>query len=93
MILVNELSGNIIVNPNVELSGTVITNTLKLQGNVINGGTRSFPDYQGEYEFTPSHETQILSTQNKALHQDIVINPIPSNYGEITWNGSYILVS
>lgn len=93
MILINELSGNIIVQPNIVLSGSVAVNTLKLEGNIINGGTRSFPDYHGEYEFTPNHETQILNTKNTALMQNIVINPIPSNYGQITWNGAYILVS
>lgn len=32
-------------------------------------------------------------TENKTTQQNIVINPIPSNYGLITWNGSVITVS
>lgn len=49
--------------------------------------------YSGEYEFTPSAETQTLPTAMRELTQDIVINPIPSNYGLITWNGSTLTVS
>lgn len=49
--------------------------------------------YTGEYEFTPSAETQTIPTSNKALAQDITINPIPSNYGLITWDGSTLTVS
>ena len=49
--------------------------------------------YDGPYSFTPSQETQTAQTANKVLTGDIVIDPIPPNYGLITWNGSYITVS
>lgn len=49
--------------------------------------------YTGEYTVTPTTETQTLATANKTLTRDIVINPIPSNYGLITWNGSTLMVS
>lgn len=49
--------------------------------------------YTGEYEFTPTRETQTIPTSNKTLAQDITINPIPSNYGLITWDGSTLTVS
>lgn len=49
--------------------------------------------YDGEYEFTPTEETQTVNIENKMAVQDITINPIPSNYGRITWNGSTITVS
>ena len=49
--------------------------------------------YTGEYEFTPSGETQTIPTENRALAHDIIINPIPSNYGLVTWNGSVLTVS
>ena len=49
--------------------------------------------YTGEYEFTPNEETQVIPTQNKIMTQDVIINPIPSNYGLVTWNGSYLTVS
>lgn len=58
----------------------------------FSGGGGGVP-YHGEYEVTPSSEEQILPTANTRLAHDIVINPIPSNYGLITWNGSVLTVS
>lgn len=62
----------------------------------VNAGAieRIVPDpYTGEYEVTPSEETQILQTMNKNMTQNVTINPIPSDYGRITWNGSVLTVS
>ena len=53
----------------------------------------AYPAYEGAVEITPSEEEQILNTANKTVLQNIVINPIPSSYGRITWNGSVITVS
>ena len=50
-------------------------------------------EYTGEYEFTPSDVAQTIQTENKTLTQNITINPIPSNYGLITWNGATLTVS
>ena len=52
-----------------------------------------YPDYEGAYEFTPSAEVQTLDSTDKVMHQNIIINPIPSNYGLITWNGATLTVS
>ena len=49
--------------------------------------------YEGEYEFTPSDEEQTIVAVNKLLLDNIVIHPVPSNYGKIEWNGSYLTVS
>ena len=49
--------------------------------------------YEGPYEFTPTQETQTVQTADKVLLENIVINPIPQNYGLITWNGAVITVS
>ena len=49
--------------------------------------------YEGPYEVTPSAEMQTLQTKNFRMTDNIVVNPIPSNYGLITWNGSIITVS
>lgn len=49
--------------------------------------------YEGAYEVTPSSSAQVLPTAFHKLLGDITINPIPSNYGLITWNGSTITVS
>lgn len=58
--------------------------------------TRDYVDrdpYTGDYVVTPSQETQTLETENKRMTGNVTINPIPSNYGLITWNGSIITVS
>lgn len=49
--------------------------------------------YEGSYEFTPTQETQYAPTGGKVLLEDIKINPIPNNYGLITYNGAIITVS
>ena len=51
------------------------------------------PSYTGPYEVTPSSETQTLETDSFYMNGNITINPIPSNYGLITWNGSSLTVS
>lgn len=51
------------------------------------------PAYEGETEVTPGEETQVLSTSGLRMTSDITINPIPQNYGLITYNGSTITVS
>lgn len=92
MILLNELSGDVVTR-NLQISGSIIEQTAKLEGNIINNGAKRFPDYHGEYIFTPNSETQVIETAEETLHQNIIINPIPSNYGLIGWNGSYLTVS
>lgn len=49
--------------------------------------------YEGPYEFTPTQETQVVAIELKTATEDIVINPIPSNYGLIAWDGSVLTVS
>ena len=49
--------------------------------------------YRGAYEFTPTSEAQTIEAQDCFFTRDIVINPIPNNYGLITYNGSVITVS
>lgn len=49
--------------------------------------------YEGEYEITPTDETQVLQTAGKWDRENITIKPIPSNYGRITWDGYTITVS
>ena len=50
-------------------------------------------EYDGEYEVTPTSYAQVLETEGKVMTQNVTVNPIPSNYGLITWNGIYITVS
>lgn len=49
--------------------------------------------YTGSYEVTPSAETQTLDVEGKRMSRPLTVDPIPSNYGLITWNGSVITVS
>ena len=56
--------------------------------------TSILPDpYGGEYEVTPSQEQQVLETANKSMARNVVINPIPSNYGLVEWNGTVLMIS
>ena len=49
--------------------------------------------YDGDYTITPSSETQVLETKDLVSTDNFTINPIPSNYGLITWNGTTLIVS
>lgn len=63
---------------------------------VLTGGISTLdplPYYDGSYAITPTTETQTLSTADKSMAENIVINPIPSNYGRITYNGGTLTVS
>lgn len=51
------------------------------------------PVYPGPYEVTPSDTEQVLNTDAFYMNGNVTINPIPSNYGLITWNGSTLTVS
>ena len=53
-----------------------------------------YPDpYAGPTTFTPSQETQTVYTAGLTVPSNITIEPIPSNYGLITYNGTIITVS
>lgn len=57
------------------------------------GGGGSRPHYTGETEFVPTDSYQTAPTAGLLVDADIVIDPIPSNYGLITWNGIALTVS
>ena len=50
-------------------------------------------EYHGETDITPSEEVQTLLTDSKLMGSNIIIEPIPTNYGRITWDGTKIIVS
>ena len=67
------------------LSSKPITGELTIAG--------SIPSYHGETEITPSDETQTVQCAGLMMSENITVNPIPSNYGRISWNGVTLTVS
>ena len=49
--------------------------------------------YKGPYRVTPTEHAQTLPTMGLDMTQNIVVAPIPNNYGLISWDGSAITVS
>ena len=85
-----ELSG--VLTPAGTLSGTLstpktITGQLTVPQYILP------PAYPGPYEVTPSSTEQVLNTDTFYMNGNVIINPVPSNYGLITWNGSTLTVS
>ena len=62
-------------------------------GGTLTMGGSIYPAYDGPTTVTPNGEVQVEHTAGTVLLADIIINPIPSNYGLITWNGSTLTVS
>lgn len=80
----NNVPVNITVSDNSESIG------LDIETPIV---TSTVSDYDGEYDVTPSSVEQVFATNGKKMNHDFVVEPIPSNYGLITWNGSIITVS
>lgn len=84
------------------LSGTISV-VGGLSGQISEEGTLSgslsvpemigMPYYEGSYEVTPTQHTQVLGTAYKGMRQNVVVNPIPSNYGLVTWTGNHLRIS
>lgn len=74
----------------------VLINSSNMGINVGSSIAREILDtypYEGEYIVDPTTETQILLTKNLRMIDNLVINPIPNNYGLVTWNGSFLVIS
>lgn len=66
--------------------------TIKLD--IAGIGYPVYPEnYKGPYTVTPSRSKQVLKAGGMMASEDIIVDPIPSNYGLITWNGAFITVS
>ena len=87
-----QLYGGNLIAPQ-SLYGGSLVGTSQLSGGFVTQAEWSFQRYEGSYEITPSSETQTLPTEDRVAVENIVIKPIPQNYGLITWNGSTITVS
>lgn len=49
--------------------------------------------YTGSVVITPTQAAQTLETAGLTLDENITVNPIPNNYGLISYNGGIITVS
>ena len=49
--------------------------------------------YGGPYEVIPRPRQQVLSTKGKTLDGDIIVHPIPNNYGLVIWDGAVLTIS
>lgn len=76
----------------VQIAGTLQTDA-QITGALTIPSAIGVDPYTGDYEVTPSTETQTLITNTKYMTDNVVINPIPSNYGLITWDGVTLMVS
>lgn len=91
------LDGEIVVIDGEASLLSLVDGEVTLFNQVIGEGIQVIPytpyaEYTGTLEVTPSDETQILQTAQTLVEGNIIINPIPSNYGHIGWNGSYLTV-
>lgn len=85
------LAGSLI-GATAELSDALVDVSVDFYSSVRTyGGEVEF--YRGDYEYTPTQNTQTVEINGLLATQNITINPIPSNYGLITWNGSTLTVS
>lgn len=74
------------------LVGVLSPSVKKLNG--IIGRNTNMPYYDGPYVVDPlRQEPVVLETAGLAMVTNVILNPIPQNYGLITWDGSVITVS
>lgn len=74
------------------ISGAV-SGSGRVSGQISRPQTVQVEKYTGPYSFTPSEAEQVIDIAYKQAISDIVVDPIPQNYGRITWNGSVLTVS
>ena len=60
---------------------------------IVDMGPAIEREYHGSYEVAPTTDYQTLHTTNRVLTHEIVVDPIPQNYGLITRRGNIIIVS
>lgn len=63
------------------------------EGEYIQVIERAAERYAGPYEVTPTATAQTLPTDGLVMTADVVVQPIPSNWGRIAWNGAVLTVS
>ena len=84
----------VISQSKIEVTPQISENQINVAAAVITPVySREVEYYDGQYEFEPSNNAQIIQIKKLMAAADIIINPIPSNYGLITWSGAGIRVS
>lgn len=85
MITVNVINNNTI-DIGVKLNNVSVS---------IVGGTSVIAEkpYTGTYHVVPSNEPVTLFTKDRSMLENVIVDPIPKNYGLITYNGFSITVS
>ena len=53
---------------------------------------QDLPTYTDATEVTPSDNEQVLLTADRVLTKNIIVNPIPENYGRLLWSGDTLTV-
>ena len=89
------LTVNLTVNESRQVYGlTVESNSEPLNMEVLTPVVSStVEDYAGPYTVTATTDgAVILNTEGKRCTGNITVERIPSNYGRIEWNGSYITI-
>lgn len=81
-----------IVSVEASFTGRTIEADAELTTNVTHYHSQ-YPDYEGETVFTPTEYMQTIPTGHTVLLSNITINPIPSNYGRITYSGGIISIT
>lgn len=61
--------------------------TLKAVGS--GGGV---PAYRGPTEYAPCDHTVVVPVKGYRMKENIIIDPVPSNYGRLIWNGHTLTV-
>ena len=67
------------------------TQKIEVKAPIIQGA--NVHPYSGPYTVEPSEFEQTLETNGYRMEDNVTVNPIPSNYGLITYNGSILTVS
>lgn len=78
--------------PVVEINVNPKTAVIEIGNPVLREHVDTDP-YTGPYIVTPTQSAQVLATEDLRMTQDLTINPIPSDWGHITWDGSVLTVS
>lgn len=82
------------ISLDIRIDGGEVGLDIRIDGGEIGAFTPLYPNaYAGATTVTPSEETQVLATAGLMVSDNITVDPIPSNYGLITWDGSKIIVS